>query len=99
MDFSSAIIKRMKEKKIRQNELAKLINYSPQHVNRLLKGIYRWNINTMNLVCNALDLTMEVKPKEESDGGLQNRRNNHPGTPADQDTGRDRTSIECSAES
>lgn len=67
MDFTTAVKKRMKQKGLNGYDLAARIGYSPSSVYRVLRGDRRWTQKSISLVCDALDLKVEVIPNDSKD--------------------------------
>lgn len=60
-DFSEYVKKVMKDKHIRNADLARSTGYSPQYISDLLSGERRWNEDTINKVCNALGIAIKYE--------------------------------------
>ena len=66
MSFSETVKRILWERDMNPSELARKIGHSPQYVHDLIKGEKRWNEDTINKVCKALDLEITVAQKTES---------------------------------
>jgi len=66
MDFANAVRHAMVDKKMNVSDLARKTGYSIMYVHNLLNGKRRWNIETMQKVCNALGLEIQIVPKSRS---------------------------------
>ncbi|MGG1643007.1 helix-turn-helix domain-containing protein [Paenibacillus sp. NRS-1782] len=64
MTFTKDIKHALIEKDMNPSDLARQSGYSPQHINNLLKGEKRWNVDSMQKVCEVLGLELRVVPKE-----------------------------------
>lgn len=61
MNFSETVKEIMKHKELRNVELARLTGYSPQYISDLISGERRWNEDTINKVCVALNIEITYK--------------------------------------
>ncbi|WP_369426681.1 helix-turn-helix domain-containing protein [Paenibacillus ehimensis] len=61
MNFSEAVKKAMKEMDLRTSDIARTTGYSYQHIYDLLSGERRWNEDSINKVCAALGIKIEIK--------------------------------------
>jgi len=66
MAFREAVKRRMREKNIKVADLAKITGYTTRHIYDLLSGGARWNETTMDKVCKALDVKIEVVDLEQT---------------------------------
>lgn len=51
----------MEQKEIRNVDLARLTDYSSQHISDLISGKRRWNEDSMRKVCTALEITVKYE--------------------------------------
>ncbi|MDO3681970.1 helix-turn-helix transcriptional regulator [Paenibacillus ehimensis] len=51
----------MKEMDLRTSDIARTTGYSYQHIYDLLSGERRWNEDSINKVCAALGIKIEIK--------------------------------------
>lgn len=65
MNFSSIVKATMKQKKMSYAELARLTGYSSQYISDLVSGERRWNEDTINKVCTALDISIKYEKDED----------------------------------
>lgn len=59
--FSEVVKKVAASKGIKNKELARMTGYSSQHISDLLSGERRWNEDSINKVCTALDLKIKFE--------------------------------------
>jgi len=64
MNFSEAVKTAMSKSKLKPSELARQTGYSAQHIYDLLSGDRRWNEDSINKVCEALELKIEIRSEE-----------------------------------
>ena len=66
MDFGNTVRQTVKQymqvHKITASELARRVKRSPQYIHDILKGRKRWNEDTIQGICDALGLQIEIKP-------------------------------------
>ncbi|WP_337034731.1 helix-turn-helix transcriptional regulator [Paenibacillus illinoisensis] len=74
MDFSKAVAEAMKRLKLRKADIAKSSGYSHQYISDLLSGDRRWNEDSINKVCGALGITIEIKQSDIPEA-LENKEN------------------------
>lgn len=67
MNFAEAVKVALEANKMKKAALAKATGYSYQHISDLLAGERRWNEDSINKVCEALDLKIEIKSNERCD--------------------------------
>lgn len=72
MNFSEVVKEALVQKNMKNAELARKVGHSPQYISDLLSGARRWNEDTINKVCDALNLTIKYESAEET-----NERSNH----------------------
>jgi len=61
MNFAEIIQQKITKDKISIRELARRMNRSHVYVNDLIAGNRRWNEETMNEACKALEITVSFK--------------------------------------
>lgn len=66
MDFKGAVKKRMAEKNVKVAALAKMTGYTARHIYDLLSGDARWNETTMDKVCKALNMEIQIVSLEST---------------------------------
>lgn len=66
MNFRDTVTELLKERGIKPAALAKQCGLTPQYMYDLLRGRRRWNEKTMNKVCQALNLQLEIKPADDT---------------------------------
>ncbi|PYI57055.1 helix-turn-helix domain-containing protein [Paenibacillus flagellatus] len=66
MNFGKTVRHALIDRGMNPSDLAREAGYSPMYVHNLLNGNRRWNIETMERICNALDLEIRVVPKKKS---------------------------------
>lgn len=73
MNFSETLSRAMEKLGLKRSDVAKASGYSHQYISDLLSGDRRWNEDSINRVCGALGITLEVKceDNESTDGGEQ----------------------------
>lgn len=64
MNISTQMKPVIHERGLNPSELAHLIGCSPQYIHNLLNGSRRWNEETLNKVCGALDLEVKLLPRK-----------------------------------
>lgn len=64
MNFTGAVKAAMQQANMRTPEVAKKAGISYQYLHDLLSGERRWNEETMNKVCEALNLQVTFEQKE-----------------------------------
>ncbi len=61
IDFSQKVKEAMLQKNIRKSQIARETGYSYPHIHELLNGKKRWNIETMDKVCQVVGLEIVIK--------------------------------------
>ncbi|GAW92452.1 helix-turn-helix domain-containing protein [Calderihabitans maritimus] len=67
--FSEIVRATMARKRLKISDLARKTGYSQQYISDLLAGNRRWNETTIDKVCKALNLVVEIKSKEHNNTG------------------------------
>lgn len=65
MEFTEAVKEAMSQQNIKNSELARLVGHSPQYIRDLLSGERRWNEDTINKVCVALNIKIKFEHTNE----------------------------------
>ncbi|WP_025852910.1 helix-turn-helix domain-containing protein [Paenibacillus ehimensis] len=60
MNFTKAVLAAMTAKGLKKSELARATGYTYQHIYDLLSGERRWNEDSINKVCEALGIKIEI---------------------------------------
>lgn len=66
MNFSEVVKNALAVKGIKNSELARSTGYSPQYISDLISGDRRWNEESINKVCEVLEIKVTF---EQKDGG------------------------------
>lgn len=61
MNFSAAVKQAMDKLNLKRSDIAKATGYSYQYIHDLLSGERRWNEDSINKVCSALGIGIEIK--------------------------------------
>lgn len=69
MNFSEAVKVAMSKTGIKRAELAKATGYSYQYILDLLAGERRWNEDSINKVCDALGIEIQITCTEDRGEG------------------------------
>lgn len=64
MDFTKAVAEAMERMGLKRSDVAKSAGYSHQYISDLLAGDRRWNEDSINRVCGALGIKIEIKHEE-----------------------------------
>lgn len=67
MKFSEAVKTALIKTGMKRADLARKTGYSYQHIHDLLSGDRRWNEDSINKVCDALDLKIEIVSEKEEE--------------------------------
>ncbi|OAZ43362.1 helix-turn-helix domain-containing protein [Paenibacillus polymyxa] len=65
MNFSHALAQVMQRMDLKRSDVAKASGYSHQYISDLLSGERRWNEDSINRVCDALGIKIEIKQPDE----------------------------------
>lgn len=60
MNFSRAMNQTINKLGLRKSDVAKATGYSHQHISDLLSGERRWNEDSINRVCEALGISIQI---------------------------------------
>lgn len=64
MDFSNIVKDILSRNGMKNAELARKTGYSPQYISDLISGDRRWNEDSMNRVCEALNIEVNFHTSE-----------------------------------
>jgi transcriptional regulator with XRE-family HTH domain len=65
LDFSNTVKEIMKSRGIKGVELARATGYSAAYISELLAGEKRWNEESINRVCEALELKINIETSSD----------------------------------
>ncbi|ASS64708.1 helix-turn-helix transcriptional regulator [Paenibacillus sp. RUD330] len=65
MSFSDVVRKAAAVKNIKPAEIARRAGYSAQHIHDLMSGERRWNEDSINKICEVLDIQIRFEYEQE----------------------------------
>ena len=71
MELGIVVKERMTELEVKAPELAQMTGYTTRHIYDLLSGGARWNETSLERVCKALNMKIEVMPLEFTEAESQ----------------------------